>query len=286
MTMRLYRTPAGLARGEGDELALLDLPHPDVADLLSDGIERARCARVRSKMPFQDAVLLSPVAVPGTVVIAGANYRDHVAEAGMPTPTAPVFITVTGMSATGPHDPIWLPTEAPAHVDYEAELAVVISRPGRDIPVGRAWDHVAGLIAVNDVSARDVQLAAMTNGVVTDIDGVRRGKSFPHFKPMGPAVVTVDETGTDLDLAIRTYVNGEVRQDSRTSEMIFSVPEIISHVSATTPLLPGDVVLTGTPGGVALASGGYLRSGDVVTVEIEGLGRLHNPVRMAPTAPN
>ncbi|MFF0023038.1 fumarylacetoacetate hydrolase family protein [Streptomyces sp. NPDC005496] len=283
MIMRLYRTPAGLARGEGDELALLDLPHLDVADLLSDGIEQARSARVHSRIPFHGAVLLPPVEVPGTVVIAGANYRDHVAEAGMPTPTAPVFITVQGMSASGPYDPIWLPAEAPSQVDYEAELAVVISRPGRDIPVRRVWDHVAGLIAVNDVSARDVQLAAMTDGVVTDIDGVRRGKSFPHFKPMGPAVVTVDETGTDLDLAIRTYVNGEVRQDSRTSQMIFSVPEIISHVSATTPLLPGDVVLTGTPGGVALASGGYLRSGDVVTVEIEGLGRLHNPVRTAPT---
>ncbi|MDX3098450.1 fumarylacetoacetate hydrolase family protein [Streptomyces sp. ME01-24h] len=284
--MRLYRTPAGLARGEGDELALLDLPHLDVADLLSDGIEQARRAPVRSKIPFQEAVLLSPVAVPGTLVIAGANYRDHVAEAGMPTPTAPPFLTVTGMNATGPNETIWLPAEAPSQVDYEAELAVVIGRPGRDIPVGRAWHHVAGLIAVNDVSARDVQLAAMTNGVVTDIDGVRRGKSFPHFKPMGPALVTVDETGTDLDLAIRTYVNGEVRQDSRTSEMIFSVPEIISHVSATTPLLPGDVVLTGTPGGVALASGGYLRSGDVVIVEIEGLGRLRNPVHMAPPVPN
>ncbi|MDX3239698.1 fumarylacetoacetate hydrolase family protein [Streptomyces sp. ME03-5709C] len=284
--MRLYRTPAGLARGEGDELALLDLPHLDVADLLSDGIEQARHAPVRSKIPLQEAVLLSPVAVPGTLVIAGANYRDHVAEAGMPTPTAPPFLTVTGMHATGPNEPIWLPAEAPSQVDYEAELAVVIGRPGRDIPVGRAWHHVAGLIAVNDVSARDVQLAAMTNGVVTDIDGVRRGKSFPHFKPMGPALVTVDETGTDVDLAIRTYVNGEVRQDSRTSEMIFSVPEIISHVSATTPLLPGDVVLTGTPGGVALASGGYLRSGDVVIVEIEGLGRLRNPVHTAPPAPH
>lgn len=111
--MRLYRTTAGLARGEGDELALLDLPHLDVADLLSEGIERARSARVRSRIPMRDAVLLPPVAAPGTVVIAGANYRDHVAEAGMPTPTAPVFITVTGVSATGPHDPIWLPAEAP-----------------------------------------------------------------------------------------------------------------------------------------------------------------------------
>jgi 2-keto-4-pentenoate hydratase/2-oxohepta-3-ene-1,7-dioic acid hydratase in catechol pathway len=286
VTVRLYRTPDGLARGEGEELALLDLPHPDLAALLADGLGQARHARIGGRIPLRDAVLLPPVAAPGTVVIAGANYHDHVAEAGLPTPTAPVFLTTTGTSVTGPHDTIRLPPEAPLQVDYEGELGVVIGTPGRDIPTARAWEHVAGLTVVNDVSARDVQLAAMTDGVVTDVEGVRKAKSFPHFKPMGPALVTVDEVGTGLDLAIRTCVNGEVRQSSRTSRMIFSVPEIISYVSATVPLAAGDVVLTGTPGGVALATGGYLRPGDTVTVEIEGLGRLRNLVRNAPAAPH
>ncbi|KOV53300.1 hypothetical protein ADL00_34810 [Streptomyces sp. AS58] len=283
--MRLYRTSEGLARAEADELALLDLPHHNVTDLLADGIEQARHARVRGRIAIEDAVLLPPVGVPQTVVIAGANYHDHVVEAGLPIPEAPVFITTSGASVTGPHDTIWLPAEAPLEVDYEGELAVVISRAGRGISVADAWDHVAGLMVANDVSARDVQLAAMTNGVVTDIEGVRRGKSFPHFKPLGPALVTVEETGTELDLSIRTLVNGETRQESRTNQMIFSVAEIIAHVSATVPLMVGDVVLTGTPGGVALARGGYLRPGDLVTVEIEGLGRLRNLVRAAPAPP-
>ncbi|WP_263399627.1 fumarylacetoacetate hydrolase family protein [Saccharopolyspora pogona] len=131
---------------------------------------------------------------------------------------------------------------------------------------------------VNDVSARDVQLAGMSDGVITDTRGVARGKTFPTFKPLGPAVVTMEEFDHPLDLAITTRVNGELRQDGRTSEMLFTVPEVIETVSASVPLEAGDVILTGTPAGVALASGRYLRPGDEVEIDIEHIGRLRNPV--------
>lgn len=218
------------------------------------------------------------MARPGKIVIAGANYRDHVLEAGLPVPKSVVFIVVSGDMVTGPHSPIVLPVEAPSQVDYEAEVALVVGVGGSDIAAADAWRHVGGLTVVNDVSARDVQLAGITDGAISDPASVGRGKSFPTFKPMGPGLVTPDEFDQPLDLAITTRVNGELRQNGRTSEMMFSVPEIIETVSATVPLAGGDVVLTGTPSGVALASGRYLRAGDLVEIEIDGLGRLSNTV--------
>ncbi|MCI2420024.1 fumarylacetoacetate hydrolase family protein [Saccharopolyspora sp. K220] len=279
--MRLYRTPRGLARGEGNELLLLDLPHPDVEALLTHDLSLARTASVLERIPTDSAELLAPVAAPGKVVIAGANYLDHLAEAEMPTPSSVVFITVSGEMVVGPRSPILLPAEAPGHVDYEAELAIVVGTPGKGIRAADAWRHVAGLTIVNDVSARDVQLAGMTDGAISDTGAVARGKTFPTFKPLGPAVVTAEEFEQPLDLAITTRVNGELRQNGRTSEMLFSIPEIIETVSASVPLDVGDVVLTGTPSGVALASGAYLRPEDIVDIEIEGIGHLHNTVEAA-----
>ncbi|RZL68783.1 MAG: fumarylacetoacetate hydrolase family protein, partial [Rhodococcus sp. (in: high G+C Gram-positive bacteria)] len=195
-----------------------------------------------------------------------------------PMPTAPVFITTTGDVVVGPDVEIVLPADAPDHVDYEGELALIVGSEGKNIPAEDAWKYIAALTIVNDVSARDVQLSGMVDGVITDISRMRRGKAFPTFKPLGPCLATVDEFGTPLDLAITTYVNGEVRQSARTSEMIFSIPEIINHVSSSTRLMPGDVILTGTPAGVGLATDTYLKAGDLVEIEIEGIGRLTNPV--------
>lgn len=278
MTLRLYRTPDGLAREEGEELVVLDLPHPDVGALLLDDFSLAATASTRLRVPRNTTTLLAPFPQPGKVVLAGANYRDHVKEAGMPIPDAAVFITVTGGMVTGPSSDIVLPADAPGCVDYEAELAVVIGVGGKDIPAARAWDHIAGLTVANDVSARDVQLAGMREGVITDTATVARGKTYPTFKPLGPALVTPDELTQPLALGITTWVNGEVRQHSNTDQMLFSVPEIIETVSASVPLEAGDVVLTGTPAGVALASGRYLQAGDVVEICIEQIGRLYNKV--------
>ncbi|WP_326566394.1 fumarylacetoacetate hydrolase family protein [Amycolatopsis rhabdoformis] len=273
--MRLYRTTQGLARGDGDELLLLDVPHHDVAELLADN---AQHATVKARIPLAEAKLLSPVAKPKTVVIVGANYTGHIAEAGLQVPTSPAFFPITpGPDLfVGPDSPIVLPAEAPDQVDYEAELAIVLGAPARGVTAEDAARYIAGFTVANDVSARDVQFRGMANGAVTDLTLLQRAKGFPTFKPLGPAVVTPDELGTDL--TVTTRVNGVLRQQGRTSEMLFPVAELVAAVSAKIPLAAGDVILTGTPAGVALASGAYLRAGDVVEVSVDGIGSLRNEV--------
>jgi 2-keto-4-pentenoate hydratase/2-oxohepta-3-ene-1,7-dioic acid hydratase in catechol pathway len=281
--MRLYRTTRGLARGEGDELVLLDLPYPDIGSLLADDVTGARTAPVTGRAALGSIELLAPVSRPNTVVLVGANYRDHVVEAGISMPTSPAFFPVpAGLDLlTGYGSPIVLPVEAADHVDYEAELGVIIGTGGQDIRATDAWSHVGGFTVANDVSARDIQFQGMHNGSVVDLAPIQRSKTFPTFKPLGPAVVTPDEFTAPLDLAITTRVNDELRQDSRTSEMLFSVAEIIEAVSARIPLRAGDLILTGTPAGVGLPTGSYLAAGDTVEVAIEGIGHLRNGVTVA-----
>ncbi|MET7994916.1 fumarylacetoacetate hydrolase family protein [Amycolatopsis sp. NPDC005232] len=273
--MRLYRTTQGLARGEGDELLLLDVPHHDVAELL---VDNAQDAAVRRRLPLAEATLLAPVAQPKTVVIVGANYAGHIAEAGLKVPTTPAFFPITPGPElfVGTGKPIVLPAEAPDRVDYEAELAVVLGAPAGDVKAEDVARYIAGFTVANDVSARDVQFRGMRDGAVVDLSLLRRAKGFPTFKPLGPALVTPDELGDDL--AVTTRVNGVLRQQGRTSEMLFSVAELVAAVSAKIPLAAGDVILTGTPAGVALASGDYLRAGDLVEVSVEGIGSLRNEV--------
>jgi 2-keto-4-pentenoate hydratase/2-oxohepta-3-ene-1,7-dioic acid hydratase in catechol pathway len=280
----IYRTPGGLARGEGSELLLLDLPYRDLGALLADAGDRRRAmmrlreAPVRQRVPVSGTDPLAPVAAPGRLVLVGANYADHVAEAGMPTPEAPLFLLVPGTGLAGPMDDIRLPREAPSQVDYEGELAVVLAAGGSYIPVARGWEHIAGLTVVNDVSARDVQLSAMRDGTIRDVETLVRAKSFPTFKPLGPAVLMADDLAEQPDLLLQTFVNGQLRQKGRTSEMLFDLAEIIAYVSSRVELRVGDVILTGTPSGVGLADGHYLAAGDRVEVRVEGIGSLHNTV--------
>jgi 2-keto-4-pentenoate hydratase/2-oxohepta-3-ene-1,7-dioic acid hydratase in catechol pathway len=272
--MRLYRTADGLARGEGGELLLLDLPHRDVAALFEDDVDLARRASVRKRLPLDRAKLLSPVERPCRIIIVGLNYRGHVAEAGLKTPEHPQFIAIDGGPASGPEDSIVLPPIAPTHVDYEGEVGVVIGKDCFNVPAEEAWSYVGGLTCVNDVSARDMQRDAMSQPG----QGVGFSKALDTFKPFGPAVVTVDAFTMPLDIALTTRVNGEVRQNARTSDLIFDIPQLIAAISRLVTLHPGDLICSGTPSGVGFPTGRYLKLGDIVEVEVEGIGVIRNVV--------
>jgi 2-keto-4-pentenoate hydratase/2-oxohepta-3-ene-1,7-dioic acid hydratase in catechol pathway len=191
-------------------------------------------------------------------------------------PAEPNMMILAASAVTGPHSPIILPATAPTEVGYEGELAVVIGRDGRDLTIEEGWRHVAGLsIIVNDVSARDIQLRAMQGDPVASI-GV--AKSFDTFKPFGPCLVTADEFDPGVDLRIRTRVNGDVRQDDRTGNLIHPIPTLLSYFSRFMTLRAGDVICTGTPAGAGLFWKTFLAPGDRVEVEVEGIGVLSNPV--------
>ncbi len=208
---------------------------------------------------------------PGKILAAGMNYRDHAAEAGLEVPERPVVFAIWPSSVIGPGEPIVL-SALSAEVDYEAELGVVIGERARDVPVARALDVVAGYTCFNDVSARDLQFQ---DGQWT------RAKSLDTFSPTGPRVAPASEIPDPQALRIRCLVNGEALQDSSTAEMVFSVAELIAYISKGITLDPGDLIVTGTPAGVGFTRTPpiFLRPGDEVAVEIEGIGTLTNPVR-------
>lgn len=217
--------------------------------------------------------LLAPV-VPRAIIGIALNYRAHAAETGKPAPERPIFFLKLPGAVQNPGDPIRLPRKARSEaVDYEAELAVVIGRRCRNASLANALEYVAGYTAANDVSARDWQYQ-WGGGQFC------RAKTFDTFCPLGPCLVTPDEIPEPGRLNIRCRVNGEERQNSSTADLIFSVPELIVFLSASTTLEPGTVILTGTPSGVghACRPPRYLQPGDRVEVEIEKIGILANPV--------
>ncbi|MBP8532233.1 fumarylacetoacetate hydrolase family protein [Streptomyces sp. MK37H] len=203
---------------------------------------------------------------PRQVFAIGLNYRDHAEEAGLAAPESPSVFTKFATSLTGPDTQLRLPG---GRVDWEAELVVVMGRRAEHVAAGDAWSYVAGLTVGQDYSERDVQS-------VGPVPQFSLGKSFPGFAPTGPVLVTADEFADPDDLAIECLVNGESVQKSRTSSMIFPVPELIARLSAVCPLLPGDLIFTGTPSGVghARTPQRYLRPGDEVVTRIEGIGQL------------
>lgn len=215
--------------------------------------------------------LLAPVPRPGKIFGSGINYASHMEEnPDAVLPDEPGFFAKFPSSVCGPGDPVKLPSPN-STVDYEVELAVVIGVPGRDISRETAMDHVFGYTVINDVSDRGVQFRP--NQLVL-------GKGFDTFCPMGPALVTADEL-PDLDgLAVQSYVNGELRQNARVSDMLFNIPELIAHASQNITLEPGDLVTTGTPAGCGTFRDPplWLRPGDTVDVVVEGVGTLSNPV--------
>jgi 2-keto-4-pentenoate hydratase/2-oxohepta-3-ene-1,7-dioic acid hydratase in catechol pathway len=217
--------------------------------------------------------LLAPV-VPSSVLCIGLNYRRHAEETGATFPEFPVLFMKAVTAVQHPGDPIVLPRQLRSEqVDYECELAVVIGRPCKNVRKEEALDYVLGYTCANDVSARDWQ--KLYGG-----SQWCRGKTFDTFCPFGPCLVTADELRTPQDLNIRTLLNGEVMQDCNTSDMIFKVADLIAFLSGSTTLAAGTVILTGTPHGVGMARTPprWLTHGDVVDVEIEGIGCLTNPV--------
>jgi 2-keto-4-pentenoate hydratase/2-oxohepta-3-ene-1,7-dioic acid hydratase in catechol pathway len=213
-----------------------------------------------------DIVLLAPVTRPGKVMAIGLNYADHIKETGQQTPKHQVWFSKAVTSINGPFDPIELPL-ASKMIDYEAELVAIVGKRCKHVPVERAADAVFGYCAGNDVSVRDWQL--QTPQWVL-------GKSFDTHAPLGPWIVTSDEVGDPHTLGIRCLVNGEVRQNSNTEHLVFSVFDQIAHLSKAMTLEPGDVIFTGTPGGVALAMNPqrWLQAGDKVRVEIDRIGAI------------
>jgi 2,4-diketo-3-deoxy-L-fuconate hydrolase len=220
---------------------------------------------------LEEARLHAPIARPEKLVAIGLNYEDHAAETGAEIPEKPVVFGMYPNTIIGPGEPIRIPpiTE---QVDYEAELAVVIGRTARNVSESEAMEYVFGYMNSNDVSSRDLQFSE--GGQWT------RSKSIDTFCPVGPHITTRDEVPDPHDLSIRCILNGEVVQDGTTSKMIFSVAELVSFLSSGMTLVPGDIIITGTPPGVGMARDPqlWMKPGDEVTIEIEGLGSLTNPV--------
>ena len=213
---------------------------------------------------------LAPVDPPNVIGI-GLNYRAHAEESGAAIPKEPVVFVKLNTAVTAAYEPIVLPAEAGEEVDYEAELAVIIGRTARNVGEEEALEYVLGYTCANDVSARDCQLRRDQQWA--------RGKSFDTFCPLGPAVL-IDREVRPMGLNIKTYLNGEVMQDSNTADLIFPVEQLVSFLSQQFTLRPGTVILTGTPPGVGFARKPvrFLREGDEVMVEIEKVGQLTNPV--------
>lgn len=221
--------------------------------------------------PLDEVRLLAP-ALPRKFLAIGLNYADHIAESGMEAPKFPVFFNKQITCVVGPGDDVHMPTVS-SLLDYEGELAIVIGTRCRHVPEDRAHEVIAGYTIANDISVRDWQIRSPT---------MTMGKSFDTHGPLGPWIVTADELGDPHDLRIRTYVNGDLRQNGSTSEMIYNCYQQVAHLSQAFTLEPGDVIATGTPAGIGAAiqplGVGLLKVGDVVRVEIDGIGVLENSV--------
>jgi len=263
---------------------LLNRPFPSSLDRLiflgekgQGGVERLvkeanEKDKTRAIVSISKVKPLAPIAYPPKVVCLGLNYRDHIAEQNAAIPDDLVIFMKPRTAVVGPDDFVIKPPFV-SKLDYEAELAVVIGKKGKNISLEGAKQHIFGYTCFNDVSARDIQFKDKQ---------WTRGKSFDTFAPIGPCITTADQAGDPNDLWIRTRVNGTLRQDSSTRNMVFNVYEIVRRLSQVMTLEPCDVIATGTPAGVGFAmkpSPAFLKSGDVVEIEIENVGLLRNEVR-------
>jgi 2-keto-4-pentenoate hydratase/2-oxohepta-3-ene-1,7-dioic acid hydratase in catechol pathway len=245
---------------------------PDLKTCLAKGLDKAGAALEKAgEGQALDAIEYAPVIPnPDRILCVGLNYESHRVETGRSKAEFPTIFTRFASSQVGHQQPIVLP-KVSTNLDYEGELAVIIGRPGRYIPAYKALEYVAGYACYNDASIRDWQRHSHQ---------FTPGKNFPATGAFGPWMVTADEMGKLDGKTIETRLNGEVMQHATLSQMIFSVPEIIAYISGFTPLVPGDAIVTGTPGGVGFKRQPpvWMRKGDVVEVEIEGVGLLENTI--------
>jgi 2-keto-4-pentenoate hydratase/2-oxohepta-3-ene-1,7-dioic acid hydratase in catechol pathway len=255
---------------EGNEVVDLGARYTDALAVIAAGITTVDRSASGPTHHISGVRLRAPITNPPRIFAIGLNYRDHARESGMAIPTTPVVFFKLSTAIVGPGEAIVLPKNS-AEPDYEAEFAFVLGKGGYRIPASAWREHVYGYTIVNDVSARDVQFATTQWSL---------SKSFPTFCPLGPAIVTADEIADPHQLAIGLAIDGEVLQNSNTRELVFKIPELIEYISSITPLQPGDIVSTGTPPGVGLgrAPKRWLKPGETVTVTVEGLGSLINPV--------
>ncbi len=224
----------------------------------------------RNSHPVASTKILTPIHSPGKIVCLGLNYRDHAAEQNASVPDEPVIFMKPRTAIIGPSDSIVKPSFV-QQLDYEAELAVVIGKRAKNVPLSDAHAHIFGYTIMNDVSARDIQFKDKQ---------WTRGKSFDTFAPIGPCITTADELEDTSNLLIRTWVNGELRQNSSTKNMVFNPLEIVHRLSRVMTLEPCDIIATGTPAGVgfAMKPQKFLQNGDTIKIEIEGIGTLGNMV--------
>ena len=281
MRLLTYRTGEGTQAGilldeDVVPVSALDAPASSVRGLLraldADGLAAlARRARdSTARLPLASLTLAAPVPDPEKVVCLGLNYSDHARETGQEPPAAPLWFAKFANSLLGSGEDIRLPPAHPDYVDYEAELAVVVGRSASRVQPADALAYVAGAMAFNDVSARDLQ---MQNPLWTS------GKAIDTFAPCGPAMVTLEEIADLQDLTLHTRVNGEQVQSGTTKDQIFGVADTVAWLSRTLTLKPGDIIATGTPAGIGAAQGRFLRAGDTVEVEVGGVGTVVNRVR-------
>jgi 2-keto-4-pentenoate hydratase/2-oxohepta-3-ene-1,7-dioic acid hydratase in catechol pathway len=244
--------------------------YKDTLDIISAGLNSPPVGVTYRSFPLAEVRIHAPLANPPRILCIGANYSEHAKETGHAVSEVPVVFLKMTTAIIGPGDPIVLPVNS-AEPDYEAELAFVIGHGGFRIAADDWHRHVYGYTIVNDVSARDIQRATSQWSLA---------KSFPTFCPMGPAIVTADEVCDPHSLEIRLTIDGETLQHASTNQFVFQIPRLIEYISSITPLLPGDIVSTGTPAGVGIGRTPkrWLRPGESVTISIEHLGTLTNPV--------
>jgi 2-keto-4-pentenoate hydratase/2-oxohepta-3-ene-1,7-dioic acid hydratase in catechol pathway len=247
----------------------------DILAFLEQGapaLEQAReaCASGRERLALADVQLEAPIRRPPKILAVGLNYRDHIEETGRPMPQVPMIFNKQSTAVIGPGAAIWRPKDS-VELDYEGELGVVIGKRCRRVPKDKAATVIAGYTIVNDVSVRDWQARSATTTM---------GKSWDTHCPMGPYIVTTDEVPDPHCLDLKTWVNGELRQNSNTKHLIFNCFDIVEHLSTAFTLEPGDIIATGTPSGVILGMDPkiWLKPGDVVRIAIDQLGVLENPV--------
>ena len=276
---------------DGDDIVDINANDRSLPPSLKGILEANALSRVRKiikskkhRTPRSRAKLLPPISNPGLLLSVGMNYHEHLKEMKTPVPEKPAAFTKSVASIIGPDAPIRIPPSNPDMLDWEGEFSVVIGRPCHRVKAAQALDYVAGYTIVNDVSARDwVAPIFSAKGVMGPIHAWERnllGKMFPTFCPMGPVLATKDEVPDPANVKLQTRLNGKLMQDANTDDLVFSVVQLIEYYSQFYLFRPGDVITTGSPSGVGYGRNPklFMKAGDVVEVEVEGIGILRNPL--------